>query len=67
MTMDQAEYTWDATPYMDGGRARPARRRGAWGGPTVVVLRLLTLLLVASMAILVLLPAAIAAQAVFTV
>jgi hypothetical protein len=67
MTMDQAEYTWESTPYSDAGAARPAGRRGPWSGHVVAVLRTTAFLLIAILAILVLLPAAIAAQAAFVV
>jgi len=65
--MDQVPFTWDTTPYAETRSARPAPRRSPWGGPTVAVIRLIAFLVVATVAILVLLPAAIAAQAVFTV
>ena len=67
MGMDQAEFTWDATPYSDTGSAPAAGRRHAWAGHTVTVLRAVAFLVVATLAILVLLPAAIAAQAAFAV
>jgi hypothetical protein len=66
MTLDQAEYTWESTPYSDAGVARSAGRRGAWRG-LVAALRLTAFLLIATLAILVLFPAAIAAQAAFVV
>jgi hypothetical protein len=67
MTVDQAEYTWESTPYIDSGAARPAGRRGLSRGHVVAVLRTTAFLLIATLAILVLLPAAIAAQAAFVV
>jgi hypothetical protein len=67
MTMDQSEFTWESTPYADAGPLQSASRRGAWGGHAVAVVRAIALLLIATLAILVLLPAAIAAQAAFVV
>jgi hypothetical protein len=65
--MDQAEFTWESTPYLETGAARSADRRGAWGGRAIAVARAIAFLVLATLAILVLLPAAIAAQAAFAV
>jgi hypothetical protein len=67
MTMDQAEFTWESTPYQDAVPARSATWRPAWRGRAVALLRAIALLFIATLAILVLLPAAIAAQAAFAV
>jgi hypothetical protein len=67
LTIDQAEFTWDSTPYSETGPSPSASRRSAWNSPAVAVLRGLALLVIATLAILVLLPAAIAAQAAFAV
>jgi hypothetical protein len=67
MTMDQAEFTWDATPYADAAPTRSGSRRTAWRGPTVAVVRAVAFLLIATLAILVLLPAAIAAQTAYAI
>ena len=63
--MDQAEFTWDVTPYSETDASPPASRRGARRGPAVAVLRTIVLIVIATLAIFVLLPAAIAAQAAF--
>ena len=63
--MDQAEFTWDVTPYSETDTSPPARRRGPRSGPAVAVLRTIVLIVIATLAIFVLLPAAIAAQAAF--
>jgi hypothetical protein len=65
--MDQSDFTWDATPYTDPIPTPTARRRSPWSGNPAVVLRTTVFLLIAAVAILVLLPAAIAAQAAFAV
>jgi hypothetical protein len=65
LTIDQAEFTWDSTPYSDTGSSPSATRRGAWNGPAISVLRTIAFIVIATLAILVLLPAAIAAQAAF--
>jgi hypothetical protein len=67
MTMDQAEFTWESTPYSDAASAPAASQHTARSGRAVAVLRAVALLFIATLAILVLLPAAIAAQAVFAV
>lgn len=63
--MDQAEFTWESTPYSDAGSARSASRRIGSSSRALAVLRAIVLLVIATLAILVLLPAAIAAQAAF--
>lgn len=63
--MDQAEFTWESTPYSETGPSPSATRRSPWSGQAVAVLRAIALLVIATLAILVLLPAAIAAQAAF--
>jgi hypothetical protein len=65
--MDQTEFTWDSTPYAEPGPSPSASRRRSWRGQTAAVLRGIALLVIATLAILVLLPAAIAAQAAFAV
>ena len=65
LTIDQAEFTWDSTPYSDTVTSPSASRRGAWNGPAIAVLRTIVFIVIATLAILVLLPAAIAAQAAF--
>jgi hypothetical protein len=65
--MDQAEFTWDSTPYAEATPSPTGSRRTAWRGQAVAALRTLTFILIAILAILVLLPAAIAAQAAFAV
>jgi|GEM_PF-6886015 hypothetical protein len=65
--MDQSEFTWESTPYTDAGPSQSAGRRSPWGVGVVAVLRGIALLVIATLAILVLLPAAIAAQAAFAV
>lgn len=67
MGIDQADFTWEATPYSNTGPSPAASRRSAWTGQTVTVVRATALLAIAALAILVLLPAAIAAQAGFAV
>jgi hypothetical protein len=63
--MDQSEFTWESTPYDDSGPALSPSRRSVRTGQTLAVLRAVALLVIATLAILVLLPAAIAAQAAF--
>jgi hypothetical protein len=63
--MDQSEFTWESTPYDDSVPARSPSRRSVRTGQTLAVLRAVALLVIATLAILVLLPAAIAAQAAF--
>jgi hypothetical protein len=65
MTMDRAVTAWESTLTAETGSARPASRRSIWSGHLVAVLRTTVLLVIATLAILVLLPAAIAAQAAF--
>jgi hypothetical protein len=67
MTMEQAVTAWQSTPTTNTGSARAASRRSTWGGHAVTLLRISALLGIAILAILVLLPAAIAAQAAFAV
>lgn len=67
MTIDLAVPAWRITPIIDAGSARAASRRGTWGGHAVTLLRIAALLGIAILAILVLFPAAIAAQAAFAV
>jgi hypothetical protein len=63
--MDQADFTWDSTPYAEVVTSSVASRRSAWNGPAITVVRTIACILIATLAILVLLPAAIAAQAAF--
>jgi hypothetical protein len=65
--MDQADFTWDSTPYAEVVASPAASRRSAWNPPAIAVLRTIALILIATLAIRVLLPAAIAAQAAFAV
>lgn len=67
MTMDQAEFTWESTPYQDAVPVRSPFARAPWSGRAAALLRAIALLFIATLAILVLLPAAIAAQAAFAV
>lgn len=65
MTMDQATEAWE-TMLIDANGAAPAvSRPSTLRGHVVVVVRTTALLILASLAILVLLPAALAAQAAF--
>ncbi|MEA2675263.1 MAG: hypothetical protein QOI92_2455 [Chloroflexota bacterium] len=65
--MDQAKFTWEATPYSETDTSPSASRRGTRSGRAVAVLRTIALIVIATLAIFVLLPAAIAAQAAFAV
>ena len=65
MTMDQAVFAWESTPTTNTGSAPAARPRSTRSGHLVAVLRTAVLLVIAILAILVLLPAAIAAQTAF--
>ena len=65
MTVDQAVTAWESMLTDANGTARAVSRRHALRGHGVVALRTTLLLIVASLAILVLLPAALAAQAAF--
>jgi hypothetical protein len=67
MAMDQAVPAWQSTPITEAGFVRAASRRSTWGGLAVTLFRTAALLGIAILAILVLLPAAIAAQAAFAV
>lgn len=67
MTMEQAATAWQSTSITETVPARAAGRRSTWSGHAVAVLRTTALLVIAILAIFVLLPAAIAAQAAFTV
>lgn len=66
MTLDQAAAAWE-TMLNDANSVAPVNSRpGTLRSPMVVALRTTVLLILASLAILVLLPAALAAQAAFT-
>lgn len=66
MTVDQAAAAW-ATMLVDANGADLAERRpSSLRSPMVVALRTTILLILASLAILVLLPAALAAQSAFS-
>ncbi|HYK96209.1 MAG TPA: hypothetical protein VE011_10140 [Candidatus Dormibacteraeota bacterium] len=64
MTIDQAEFIWESTPYSDVSLPSTTRR-SARSDQAVAVVRAIALLVIATLAILVLLPAAIAAQTAF--
>jgi hypothetical protein len=65
MTVDQAATAWETMLTSANGTAPAASRRPTLGGHAMVVLRTTVLLILAALAILVLLPAAIAAQTAF--
>jgi len=62
MTVDQARSAWESMLADAHDSPAPDRGRRALRGPLVVVLRTSILLVIAALAILVLLPAVIAAQ-----
>lgn len=65
MTVDQAAATWETMLIDAHGTAPEDSRRSTLRSPMVVAVRTTVLLILASLAILVLLPAALAAQAAF--
>jgi hypothetical protein len=65
MTVDQAAAAWETMLIDASGTAPADSRQRTPRSPMVVALRTIALLILASLAILVLLPAALAAQAAF--
>jgi hypothetical protein len=65
MTVDQAGIAWEAMLVDANDSPRPATRRRSLGRHVMVALRTTALLILAALAILVLLPAALVAQAAF--
>lgn len=67
MTVDQATAAWESMLTEANGDAPAVARSGAVRSPAIVAIRTAVLLVLAALAILVLLPAALVAQAAFAV
>lgn len=62
MTMDRVVNAWESTPAADAAPEVEADRHSTWGGTAIFAMRTGAFLVLAAVAILVLLPAAVAAQ-----